>query len=61
MNKDLIDRRISQMEGKISNLKYNLSGQSSRDEFKKNINDLEELLEDLKSLIDRTTNPLRNG
>jgi len=49
------------MEGKISNLKYNLSGQSSRDEFKKNINDLEELLEDLKSLIDRTTNPLRNG
>ena len=61
MNKDLIDRRISQMEGKIANLKYNLSGQSSKEEFNKNINDLEELLEDLKSLIDRTTNPLRNG
>jgi hypothetical protein len=61
MNKELIDRRFSQIEGKISNLRYNLRGQSSKDEFNKNIDDMEELVNDLKSQIERTLTPLRNG
>lgn len=61
MNKEIIDRRISQIEGAIARLKYNLTGQSTKKDFENNLNDLEEILEDLKSHLERYSTPLRNG
>lgn len=61
MNKEFIDRRFTQIESKISNLRYNLRGQSSKEEFEKNINEIEELVNDVKDTIERFSTPLRNG
>tara|TARA_B100000900_G_scaffold36556_1_gene27400 strand:- start:872 stop:1057 length:186 start_codon:yes stop_codon:yes gene_type:complete len=61
MNKEIIDRRITQIENGIQKLKYNLRGQSSKKEFETNLNNLEETVEDLKSQLERFTTPLRNG
>ena len=61
MNKEIIDRRISQIEGGIARLRYNLRGQSSQKEFENNLNDIEETVEDLKSHLERALSPLRNG
>tara|TARA_B100001094_G_scaffold332658_1_gene405712 strand:+ start:387 stop:572 length:186 start_codon:yes stop_codon:yes gene_type:complete len=61
MNKEIIDRRISQVEGLIAGLRYNLRGQSTKQEFESNIDKLEEIVEDLKSHLERYTTPLRNG
>jgi archaellum component FlaC len=60
-NQQLIDRRFDQIEGKIATLKYLLSRQSPIEEFKSNLKQLEELVEELKSLVERDGNPLRNG
>ena len=49
MNKEIIDRRITQIENGIQKLRYNLRGQSSKKEFESNLNNLEETVEDLKS------------
>jgi|TARA_Y100000114_G_scaffold65309_1_gene59820 archaellum component FlaC len=61
MNREIIDRRISQIEGAIARLKYNLTGQSSKKDFENNLNDLEDTVEDLKSHLERVLSPLRNG
>ena len=60
-NKELFDRRFSQIEGKIKTLKFLLSRQSPVSEFRKELETLENTVEDLKSLIERETSPLRNG
>ena len=60
-NTQLIDKRFDQMESKIKVLKFLLSRESSVDEFKGELNNMEEILADLKSLIERNLDPLRNG
>ena len=60
-NPQLIDKRFDQMESKIKILKFLLSRQSSVKEFKDELKNMEDLLADLKSLIERNLDPLRNG
>lgn len=60
-NQVLIDKRFDQIDGKIKILKFLLSRQSPASEFKREINELEETVEDLKSLVERNLTPLRNG
>ena len=60
-NPQLIDKRFEQMESKIKILKFLLSRQSSVKEFKDELKNMEDLLADLKSLIERNLDPLRNG
>lgn len=60
-NKELIDRRFSQIEGKIKTLKFLLSRQSTAQEFKTELNNLEEIVDNLKSMIEKESTPLRNG
>ncbi len=61
-NKELVDKRFMQIESKLKTLKFILSRPgASADEFKKVINDTEEVINDLKSIIERDTTPLRNG
>jgi cell fate (sporulation/competence/biofilm development) regulator YmcA (YheA/YmcA/DUF963 family) len=60
-NPQLIDKRFDQMESKIKILKFLLSRQSSVKEFQDELKNMEDLLADLKSLIERNLDPLRNG
>jgi len=60
-NQELVDKRFDQIEGKIKTLKYLLSRQSSVQNFKDELNQMEELVDNLKSLIERDSTPLRNG
>lgn len=60
-NQVLIDKRFDQIDGKIKILKFLLSRQSSASQFEMEINNLEEIMEDLKSLVERNLTPLRNG
>ena len=62
INKELIDKRFMQMDAKLKILNMLLSRpDSSREEFKEVIDDAGIVLDDLKSLINRNTDPLRNG
>jgi archaellum component FlaC len=60
-NQELIDKRFDQIDGKIKTLNYLLSRQSSVNDFKNELGQLEELVSDLKSLVERNLTPLRNG
>lgn len=60
-NPQLIDKRFEQMESKIKILKFLLSRQSSVKEFQDELKNMEDILADLKSLIERNLDPLRNG
>jgi len=60
-NKELVDKRFSQIEGKIKTLKFLLSRQSSIQQFKDELKSLENTVEDLKSMIERDYSPLKNG
>jgi archaellum component FlaC len=60
-NQELVDKRFDQIEGKIKTLKFLLSRQSSVQDFKNELNQMEELVDNLKSLIERDSSPLRNG
>lgn len=60
-NKELVDKRFMQIEGKLKTLKYQLRGQSSKEDFEETLTKLEETVIDLKSLIERSIDPLRNG
>jgi len=60
-NQQLIDKRFDQIEGKIKILKHLLNRQSSVQDFKDELNQMEEILDNLKSLIERNLDPLRNG
>ena len=61
VNKELIDKRFMQIDGKIKTLKFILSRGESVARFKDELNNLEELTNDLKSQIDRIQDPMRNG
>lgn len=60
-NQELIDKRFSQIEGKLKTLKLLISRQTSVNEFRKEIESTEELVNDLKSIIERESSPLRYG
>lgn len=60
-NIELIDKRFSQIEGRIKTLKFLLSRQSPVSEFKKELETLENTVSDLKSIIERESSALRNG
>ena len=60
-NADLVERRFTQIDGKIKRLKFLLSRDSSKKEFTSVINELDELVVELKSMIDRENNALRRG
>jgi len=60
-NKELVDKRFSQIEGRIKTLKFLLSRQSSVQQFKDELKSLENTVEDLKSMIERDYSPLKNG
>tara|TARA_R110000851_G_scaffold2280_1_gene8856 strand:+ start:618 stop:806 length:189 start_codon:yes stop_codon:yes gene_type:complete len=60
-NTQLIDKRFQQMESRIKVLKFLLSRQSSVEDFKEELKNMEDILEDLKSLIERGLDPLRKG
>lgn len=61
-NQELIDRRFMQLEAKLKTMNLLLSrpGSTSK-QFKDEIKDAEEVIEDLKAIIERDTTPLRNG
>ena len=60
-NKQLVDKRFEQIDSRIKTLKYLLSRQSSVQDFNDEIGKLENTVNDLKSLIERDSTPLRNG
>lgn len=60
-NKELVDKRFMQIEGKIKTLKYLMQRQSTQKDFLDEINNLSEVVDDLKSIIEREASPLRNG
>ena len=60
-NKELVDKRIIQIEGKIKTLQHLLNGQSTSDQFKGVLNDLNEVVESLKSILEREMDPTRYG
>ena len=60
-NKELVDKRFMQIDGKIKTLKFLMSRQSTKEEFSKEITSLQEVVDDLKDIIEREQSPLRNG
>lgn len=61
-NQELVDKRFMQIEAKLKTLKFILSRPSaSASEFNKVITETEEIVSDLKALIERDKTPLRNG
>lgn len=53
-NKELIDRRFMQIDGKIKNLKFLLSRpHTTSQDFMKELDDLSSVVEELQSLIER--------
>tara|TARA_R110000803_G_scaffold157707_1_gene222008 strand:+ start:1051 stop:1239 length:189 start_codon:yes stop_codon:yes gene_type:complete len=59
--KPRVDKRIIQVEGKIKTLQHLLNGQSTSDQFKGVLKDLEEVVGDLKSILEREMDPTRYG
>lgn len=61
-NQELIDRRFMQLEAKLKTMNLLLSrpGSTSK-QFKDEIKGAEEVIMDLKAIIERDTTPLRNG
>lgn len=60
-NKELVDKRFMQIDGKIKTLKFLMSRQSTKEEFSNEIKSLQEVVDDLKAIIEREKSPLRNG
>ena len=60
-NKELVDKRFTQIDGKLKVLKHQLRGQSSKKEFELTLNNLGDIVEDLKSIIERDLDAMRNG
>ena len=60
-NIELIDKRLSQLDGKLKAFRFLLNRQGSKEDFSKVLTDSENILEDLTSLIERESSPMRNG
>ena len=61
VNKELIDKRFMQIDGKIKTLKFIISRNEPVSRYKEELNNLEEVVNDLKSQIERIQSPMRNG
>jgi hypothetical protein len=61
LNKELIDKRFMQIEGKIKTLKFIVSRSEPVSRYKEELNNLEEIVNDLKSQMERFQTPMRNG
>jgi hypothetical protein len=61
LNKELIDKRFMQIEGKIKTLKFIVSRNEPVSRYKEELNNLEEIVNDLKSQMERFQTPMRNG
>jgi hypothetical protein len=60
-NKDLVDRRFTNIKGLVRKLDQLVKRGGSIDDFIKSIKLLEEKIEDLESLIEQEASELRNG
>ena len=60
-NKELIDKRLSQLDGKLKAFRFLLNRQGSKEDFSKVLTDSENILEDLTALVERESSPMRNG
>jgi uncharacterized coiled-coil protein SlyX len=61
-NKELIDKGFTNVKSKVKSLDLMVSrGGSSVEEFRKNLKNLYEKLEDLESLVEREAKVLRHG
>ena len=60
-NLDLVNKRFDQLFGKLKNIKYGVNMGNKIIDINNEITSTEELLNDLRDLIDRETSPLRNG
>jgi hypothetical protein len=60
-NKELIDRRFDQIDGKIRHLRHLVSGTSTTKDFIEGLQELQDMQNEVRSMIDRDTNPLRKG
>lgn len=60
-NKELVDKRFQQIDSKLKTLEFQLSRQTDVREFKATINETKELVENLRSIIEKETTPLRYG
>tara|TARA_Y100000004_G_C8795518_1_gene361113 strand:- start:87 stop:281 length:195 start_codon:yes stop_codon:yes gene_type:complete len=60
-NKELVDRTLVALDGKFKTFRFLINRNGSKDEFKKTLEEAENILEDLTAMIERDTSPLRNG
>jgi hypothetical protein len=60
-NMELLYKRLDQIDGKIRHLRYLVGGQSTTRDFLLSLDELAEMQLEIRSMIDRDTNPLRKG
>jgi len=60
-NKELIDKRFDQIDGKIRHLRHLLNGQSTTQDFTQALDELQNMQDEIRSMLDRDTTPLRRG
>ena len=61
-NKELVDKRFTNIKSKIKNLDLMVArGQSSAQDFRNGLKDLYESIEDLESIVEKEASPLKFG
>ena len=60
-NKGLVEKRLTQLDGKLKAFRFLLNGQGDRKQFKDTLTQAENILEDLTAIIERDSSPMRNG
>jgi len=60
-NNEIIEKRFTQIDAKLKTLELILDRPSTKQDFKNEIQNTREIVEDLESHINRIITPLRNG
>jgi archaellum component FlaC len=60
-NDEIIEKRFTQIDAKLKTLELILDRPSTKQDFKNEIQNIKEIVEDLESHVNRITTPLRNG
>jgi hypothetical protein len=60
-NMELIDRRFDQIDGKVRHLRHLLNGKSTTQDFTQALDELQQMQDEVRSMINRDQTPLRNG
>jgi hypothetical protein len=60
-NIELLYKRFDQVDGKIRHLRHLVGGQSTTQDFLKSLDELADMQLEIRSMVDRDTNPLRKG